>query len=73
MFPTMWGSILATDSFNSDEKARTCTECGHVNAPFPEEAWGWQNYVDRHEVVNSTATSPRREREEGGGEPRRAV
>ena len=53
MFPTMWGSILATDSFNSDEKARTCTECGHVNAPFPEEAWGWQNYVDRHEVVNS--------------------
>ena len=53
MFPTMWGSILATDSFNSDEKARTCTRCGHVNAPFPAEAWGWQNYVDRHEVINS--------------------
>ncbi len=53
MFPTMWGSILSTDSFNSDEKARTCSRCGHVNPPFPAEAWGWQNYVDRHEVVNA--------------------
>jgi hypothetical protein len=53
MFPTMWGSILSTDSFNSDDKARTCTRCGHVNAPFPADAWGWQNYVDRHAVVNA--------------------
>jgi len=53
MFPTMWGSILSTDSFNSDEKARTCTRCGHVNPPFPAEAWGWQNYVARHGVVNA--------------------
>jgi uncharacterized protein with PIN domain len=53
MFPTMWGSILATDSFNSDDAARTCTRCGHVNPPFPADIWGWQNYVDRHEVVNA--------------------
>ena len=53
MFPTMWGSILATDSFNNDESARTCSRCGHVNPPFPAESWGWKNYVDRHGVVNA--------------------
>ncbi len=53
MFPTMWGSIVATDAFNADEKARTCTRCGHLNDPFPVESWGWKNYVDRHEVINA--------------------
>jgi hypothetical protein len=53
MFPTQWGSYAAADAFNRDVKARTCDKCGHVNEPFPHDAWGWQRWVSHHEVVNS--------------------
>jgi hypothetical protein len=53
MFPTQWGSFAAADAFNRDEQARTCDKCGHVNAPFPLDRWGWERWVSHHEVVNA--------------------
>lgn len=53
MFPTMWGSFAAADAFNADKKARTCDKCGHHNDPFPQDRWGWQGWVEHHEVVNA--------------------
>lgn len=31
--------------YNDDPAQRTCRECGHVNAPFPVAAWGWDDYA----------------------------
>ncbi len=65
MFPTMWGSILATDSFNSDENARTCTRCGHVNPPFPAEAVGLAELRRPPRSHQRGASPARRDREQG--------
>jgi hypothetical protein len=53
MFPTQWGSYAAAEAFNADERARTCSKCGHVNDPFPLDRWGWERWVRHHEVVNA--------------------
>lgn len=34
-------------AFNEDVALRTCSGCGHVNAPFPVEAWGWERYASQ--------------------------
>lgn len=46
MFATVWGSDKAAVDY-SDELARTCSKCGHVNAPFPHHKWGWNRYVSQ--------------------------
>jgi hypothetical protein len=33
--------------YNGDEVRRTCPKCGHVNAPFPVAAWGWDKYAEQ--------------------------
>ncbi|MBN1209672.1 MAG: hypothetical protein JXB05_32790 [Myxococcaceae bacterium] len=33
--------------FNADAARRTCPDCGHVNAPFPLRAWGWDLYASQ--------------------------
>jgi len=33
--------------FNNDVARRTCSSCGHVNAPFPVAAWGWDKYAEQ--------------------------
>lgn len=30
--------------FNNDPALRKCKNCGHANAKFPIDAWGWQRY-----------------------------
>jgi hypothetical protein len=37
--------------FNADPAKRTCPDCGHVNAPFPVEAWGWDRYATQSAVM----------------------
>lgn len=51
MFATVWGSAEATRRYN-EESARTCRECGHVNAEHPEPLWGWQRFVDQTRAAN---------------------
>jgi hypothetical protein len=34
-------------AYNADPAKRTCPKCGHVNAPFPIAAWGWDKYADQ--------------------------
>ena len=34
-------------AFNADAARRTCSGCGHVNAPFPLRTWGWDIYADQ--------------------------
>jgi hypothetical protein len=36
--------------YNADAAKRTC-KCGHVNAPFPVAAWGWDKYADQSAVA----------------------
>jgi hypothetical protein len=47
--PTITQSSAAAQSFN--ESDRTCKQCGHVNAPFPTDYWGWSEYRRRTHVV----------------------
>jgi hypothetical protein len=42
--------------YNDDAAKRTCPKCGHVNAPFPIAAWGWDKYHDQ----SATAIEGRR-------------
>jgi hypothetical protein len=53
MFPTLWGSQHATDQYNESEAARTCAECGHVNAEFPDHLWGWRRWLAQQRSVNA--------------------
>jgi hypothetical protein len=50
-FLTIPETLNAINKFNGDEKARTCSKCGHLNEPFPAEPWGWSNYVDQKATV----------------------
>ena len=34
-----------SERLNESEESRTCKKCGHVNAPFPLERWGWDKYT----------------------------
>lgn len=45
------GSEVAAAKFNGSEESRTCPECGHVNARFPVERWGWSAFVGQSEAV----------------------
>lgn len=50
--PTVSQSAVARESFNEDEKIRTCSKCGHLNAPFfTTDYWGWQEYRRRTRIV----------------------
>jgi len=31
--------------YNEDPAKRTCPDCGHMNAPFPIQTWGWDQYA----------------------------
>lgn len=43
--PTTEGSAACAAAWNASEATRTCTHCGHLNAPFPTEFWGWDLYM----------------------------
>ena len=47
--PTILGSEAAALGYN--ESDRTCSQCGHVSAPFPLYVWGWSNYARNTRVV----------------------
>jgi hypothetical protein len=51
MFATVWGSAEAARIYN-DESARTCRDCGHLNAEHPDPLWGWQRWVDQSRTAN---------------------
>lgn len=53
MFATLWGCLEAAEEFNEREELRTCGKCGHLNAPFPHETWGWSDWVKQQRVANS--------------------
>ena len=46
-FVSICKSSLAAETFNDDEKLRTCPECGTVNEKFPFWNWGWKEYRTR--------------------------
>lgn len=50
-FKTIIESCEAARRFNADESARTCKHCGHVNAPFPIEAWAWEIYANQSAIA----------------------
>jgi len=58
-FVTIWGSNKAAVDYNSDESVRTCPKCGHINAPHPQQKWGWQRYVDQVRAAESAKQSLR--------------
>ncbi|MDI2131278.1 hypothetical protein [Yinghuangia seranimata] len=51
-FPSAVGSAEFVEMRNSEE-GRTCTECGHVNASFPGELWGWARQVRQTRAVSA--------------------
>lgn len=50
-FKTVLESCEAARRFNADEAARTCKHCGHVNAPFPIDAWAWEIYANQSAIA----------------------
>lgn len=48
---TVVKSARAASEYNANAASRTCPECGHVNAPFPLERWGWDRYAAQTEAV----------------------
>ena len=50
-FVTILETYTAAKHFNENADARRCKHCGHENAPFPIEAWGWDIYVKQAEIV----------------------
>jgi hypothetical protein len=51
-FATLYASTEFVALRNSDE-GRTCAECGHVNAVFPAERWGWERQVEQTRAVSA--------------------
>jgi len=51
MLPTLRGSVEAVALYNRDESLRTCPKCSTVNPCFPVDAWGWTNWVNRHDIA----------------------
>ena len=45
--PTISQSAASANAFNDSLDLRTCKECGHVNPPFPDQSWGWEDYRAR--------------------------
>lgn len=37
--------------FNSEPELRTCKACGHQNAPFPLDRWGWAAYGSQSKIM----------------------
>lgn len=52
-FESPIGGWRAAELFNSDEEGRRCTQCGHVNAPFPFQEWGWGKYAEQCRAVDN--------------------
>jgi hypothetical protein len=50
-FTTLVMTLAIVREYNGDAALRTCAACGHVNAPFPAEAWGWESYATQSATV----------------------
>lgn len=50
-FPTIAVLPPFCEEFNNDASIRTCSECGHVNDPFPVTIWGWETYASQSATV----------------------
>jgi 3-hydroxyanthranilate 3,4-dioxygenase len=48
---TISQSAASANAFNGEEAARTCKKCGHVNPPFPDASWGWDEYRRRTQIA----------------------
>jgi hypothetical protein len=48
---TISQSAASANAFNAEEAARTCKKCGHVNPPFPDASWGWDEYRRRTQIA----------------------
>jgi hypothetical protein len=44
--------VLINRDYNRDPAHRTCSHCGHVNAPFPSHMWGWEAYRGQSQTMN---------------------
>lgn len=49
-FVTMYYGGKAYEEFNTENGGK-CPECGHVNAHFPGDRWGWDAYLGQTRVV----------------------
>jgi hypothetical protein len=54
---TILGSATAASNYNAREETRTCKACGHVNAPFPLDSWGWGRFVARNSITEDARRS----------------
>lgn len=50
-FKTILATCEAVRQFNADEAVRTCKHCGHVNAPFPIDAWALEIYENQSAIA----------------------
>lgn len=48
---TISQSAASANAFNAEEAARTCKKCGHLNPPFPDGSWGWEEYRRRTQIA----------------------
>ena len=51
LFPTIVEGYRAAKEHNADEANLRCTHCGHLNARFPVELWGWDTYAEQGAVA----------------------
>jgi hypothetical protein len=56
-FPTLVEGCAAARRHNADEESRRCKHCGHLNEPFPLEAWGWEEYTEQSAVSERARAS----------------
>ena len=47
----------ASRMFNACPSRRTCPCCGHVNAPFEVQAWGWDRYEEQSRIAEQARQS----------------
>ena len=55
-FTTVVEGARAAERFNADDKTRHCAHCGHQNAPFPIDEWGWETYVGQSRAADTAKT-----------------
>ena len=56
-FPTIIEGYAAAIRHNESEETLVCSHCGHRNARFPVEAWGWEDYALQSEVAATARAS----------------
>jgi len=68
-FTTVVEGARAAERFNADDETRHCEHCGHQNAPFPIDEWGWETYVGQSRAAESAKAQMQSMRMAAAGTP----